>query len=89
MSEELLKQAAALSDKARVDILKEIAKRGTVTCAEAGLITNLAQPTVSHHIKILIDANLICAKKVGRCSELSINKKSFTTFSKEIGNLIS
>ena len=51
MNEELLKQIVALGDKARVDILREIAKRGKVTCTEAGSMTNLAQPTISHHIK--------------------------------------
>lgn len=88
MTDDLIKQVAALSDKARVEILREIAKRGKVTCAEAGSMTNLAQPTVSHHIKILVESGLVLSKKVGRCSELTINKNSFNLLSREIGSLV-
>jgi ArsR family transcriptional regulator len=88
MTEDFIKQTAALSDKARVDILREIAKRGVVTCSEAVEITQLAQPTVSHHIKILVESGLVESKKIGRHIELRINRKAYKDFLKEVSSLV-
>jgi len=84
MKDTFIKQLNALADKNRLAILEEISKRGTITCAEAEKITDLSQPTVSHHIKILIESGLLNDKKVGRFLELSINKKNFEEVSKFI-----
>ncbi len=87
MSEVFLKQAEALGDKARLEILHEIKKKGVVSCGDAGCITKLAQPTVSHHIKILIESGLVHSKKVGRHVELTLNKKAFDDFSKSVDKM--
>jgi ArsR family transcriptional regulator len=79
--DDIIKIAKALSDKTRVRILKEIAKKDQVlTCSEAEVIAGLAQPTVSHHIKILVDADLLNAEKNGRCVIISVNKKTLNEF---------
>ena len=81
----IVKIAKALSDKSRLKILGEIAKRESITCSEAEKIAELSQPTVSHHLKILTDAGLLDVVKDGRYSIISINKKTL----KECGDLIS
>ncbi len=81
----IVKIAKALSDKSRLKILGEIAKRESITCSEAEKIAELSQPTVSHHLKILTDAGLLDVVKNGRYSIISINKKTL----KEFGDLIS
>ena len=78
------KVAAALSDQNRLKILQEIARRGTVTCKEAGEIIALSQPTVSHHIRLLVEAGLVETQKDGRCSNLTVNKKKLAEFAQFI-----
>lgn len=82
--------AKALSDNARVRILTEIAKRKVITCNEVTKIAGLAQPTVSHHLKILHDSGLLNSVKEGRFSNLSINYETFKNFNmmiKEIAKI--
>ncbi len=80
----IVRIAKALSDKTRLKILSEIAKRERITCSEAEKIAELSQPTVSHHLKILTDAGLLDVVKDGRYSIISINKNAL----KEFGDLI-
>ena len=76
----IVKIAKALSDKTRVRILQEIAKRGRITCGDAEDIALLSQPTVSHHIKVLVDAGLLIAEKDGRHVIISVNKEVLDEF---------
>ena len=76
----IVKIAKALSDRSRVRILQEIAKRGTITCGDAVGIAFLSQPTCSHHIKVLIDAGLLNAEKNGRHVIISVNRKVLEEF---------
>lgn len=71
-----LKQIEALADKQRLSIIKEISKKGTLTCVEAEKCTRLSQPTTSHHIKVLLDAKLITGTKKGRFLSISLHKKN-------------
>ena len=79
----IAKIAKALSDKTRIKILKEIAQTGGfgLTCSAAEEISGLSQPTVSHHLKILVDAGLLHYEKSGRCVVVSINKETLNEFS--------
>jgi ArsR family transcriptional regulator, arsenate/arsenite/antimonite-responsive transcriptional repressor len=79
----IVKIAKALSDKTRVRIIKEVAAKGGygLSCSDAEIIAGLSQPTVSHHIKILVDAGLLIAEKDGRCVMISVNKKTLSEFS--------
>jgi len=78
--EKIVKVAKALSDKTRVRILHEIARRKTLSCGETVEFAGLSQPTVSHHIKILIDAGLLIAEKTGRHINISVNRKALKEF---------
>src|ERR1041385_4761103 len=51
----IVKIARALSDVSRVRIVREIAKCRGATCGAAVKIAGLSQPTVSHHVKVLIE----------------------------------
>jgi ArsR family transcriptional regulator len=87
VEDNIVKIAKALSDKTRITILKEVAKKGGIglTCADAEEIAGLSQPTISHHIKILVEADLLNAEKNGRCLIISINEKTLNEF----GSLVS
>lgn len=81
------KVGAAIADKSRLRILEEISKRGSLTCTEAQELTSLAQPTISHHIKTLIESGVVTAEKEGRCVRISLNKKAIGEFAQFIKQL--
>lgn len=61
---ELVNVMKALSDPGRVKVLKMLEAREMCACEIIGLL-GLAQPTVSRHLKVLVDAGLIKGRKVG------------------------
>ncbi len=64
-----LEQAAelfkALADETRLAILKQLRERGEVCACDLVACCALAQPTVSHHLKVLRRAGLVQAEKRG------------------------
>ena len=61
---ELIKAMKALSDINRVKIVKMLQHKMMCVC-EIKAVLNIAQPTVSKHLKILEDAGLVVSKKDG------------------------
>ena len=84
----LIKVMKALADGTRLQLFKEIASRKHMTCTEVGELSHLAQPTVSHHLKQLVDAGLLNAEKDGRFVILSVNKEMAEELSKFVKVLI-
>jgi ArsR family transcriptional regulator len=74
------KIAKALSDRNRLLILQKIANVQCIGCDQVGEVVTLAQPSVSHHIKVLVDAGLIRSDKTGRHVNLSLNKDKLQEF---------
>jgi len=65
----------ALGDPARVRILNLIAQCGGEVCAcDLNEPVGLAQPTVSHHLKKLVDAGLLEREQRGRWAFFSLNR---------------
>ncbi len=69
------KIAKALSDRNRLLILQKIAQQKCVGCTQMQDIVSLAQPTLSHHVKVLVDAGLVDSQKDGRNLNLYLNKE--------------
>lgn len=70
------KISKALGDANRLRILQHIAKKGGCGhCSDIQDIIDLAQPSVSHHLKILIEAGLIETEKEGRNHKYNLNEK--------------
>lgn len=81
----LEKISKALGDVNRLKILNHIAKNGgTGRCSAIQDCIDLAQPSVSHHIKILIEAELIEAEKEGRNHTYIFNIHTFTEYINEL-----
>ncbi|NHJ00738.1 MAG: ArsR family transcriptional regulator [Candidatus Heimdallarchaeota archaeon] len=72
----LKKQIKALNNEVRIQILLAISNGVTCPC-EIEYITNLAQATVSHHLSLLEDAELITRTREGKRTFLSIKNKAF------------
>ncbi|WP_343036833.1 metalloregulator ArsR/SmtB family transcription factor [Chitinophaga oryzae] len=69
------KAANAIADKHRLSIIMEIAQKGSIVCGDVCCLCSLSQPTVSHHVKILVDSGVLNSVKNGRIVELTINKE--------------
>jgi ArsR family transcriptional regulator len=70
---ELVKALKALADPGRFRMVQEIAAAGELTCGEVAERFDLAQPTISHHIKILEEAGLLVKRPQGKHSITSVN----------------
>ena len=82
------KIAKALSDVNRLKILQYMQKnQGKVECAHTCNLLDLAQPSISHHIKKLVEAELINQTKVGRNYNYSLNYKVLDGFRASLENL--
>ena len=74
MDHAIEKAANAISDRHRLAILLQVARRGMGCCGDFEQLTGLSQPAVSHHLKILVDAGVLSYGKCGRQVQLSVNK---------------
>ncbi|MCF7802560.1 MAG: metalloregulator ArsR/SmtB family transcription factor [Candidatus Marinimicrobia bacterium] len=76
----IVKTAKVLSDPSRVRLLLEIYERGELSCEKAEELTQLSQPTVSHHLKLLGESGLIHTEKQSRHLLLSPNVPGIEQF---------
>jgi ArsR family transcriptional regulator len=75
------KISKALSDVKRIAILKQLRKKkNCLYCSEINDFLNLAQPSVSHHLKQLVDAELLIPEKEGRIVRYRLNEKIFNDY---------
>lgn len=84
LSDEQAKATAALfralGDPARVRILNCLATAGEAACVcELVEPVGLSQPTVSHHLKKLVDAGLLEREQRGKWAYYSVNPEAVTT----------
>lgn len=77
----------ALSDQTRIDIVQLIARKPNICGCEIADAFKTSQGTISHHIKILVTAQLIFDNKKGRSHYYTVNEQMFDkiiTFVKQI-----
>jgi ArsR family transcriptional regulator, arsenate/arsenite/antimonite-responsive transcriptional repressor len=56
----------ALADETRLIIFEDIATRGEMNCSEIVSLRGVTPATVSHHLKVLADAQLIECRRQGQ-----------------------
>lgn len=79
------KVSKAMGDINRLRILEEIAKkRGILECSAIVQKLDLAQPSVSHHIKTLVEAGLLEPEKSGRNYTYILNKELVDKYIKKL-----
>ena len=69
----------ALGDENRLQIIKMLTGGELCACKILDAF-NITQPTLSHHMKILTEYNLINSRKEGKWTYYSINCKKFSEF---------
>src|SRR6266545_2364947 len=73
--EELVRVLKALAHPKRFRMVQEIAEAGELSCGEIGDCFAVAQPTISHHLKILTDAGVLLVKREGQHGLCSLNRE--------------
>ncbi len=82
------KISKALGDSNRLKILSHISKKGGCgQCAEIQGVIDLSQPSISHHIRILIESGLIEPEKEGRNHKYNLNEKLLGEYAAMINQL--
>jgi DNA-binding transcriptional ArsR family regulator len=79
-----VKIAKALADPTRRVILRELRAAGTLTCSCVCALSNLSQPTISHHIGLLEEAGIIRARKKGQFHILTVNERALAQFAQAV-----
>ncbi|AWG21163.1 transcriptional regulator [Flavobacterium faecale] len=87
-SKQVEKISKALGDSYRLQIMKIIGQSEVAAqCCDVSSQFNLAQSTMSHHFKQLIDADLLIADKEGRNLKFTVNKSICAAYAKYVGDL--
>ena len=79
MSEAQLAVIKALGDATRLSILQRVLKAGEISCQALSDKFDLSQPTMSHHIGKLIDADVLTVRKEGVAHFYSVNQPLLKT----------
>lgn len=72
---QIVKIAKALADENRFQIFTTISEKGEIACKEITSMFNLTQPTISHHLKVLMESGMIDFRKEGQWSYFFVNRE--------------
>src|ERR1700678_3859627 len=82
------KVSKALGDSNRLKILHYLAgKGGCGECSALQGVIDLAQPSISHHVKILLESGLIQSEKDGRNFSYTLNADVMDEYLDELKKL--
>jgi ArsR family transcriptional regulator len=70
---DLIRALKALADPTRFRMVQEIAAAGELSCGELAERFDVSQPTVSHHLKVLLDARLLVQRTEGKHHYTSVD----------------
>lgn len=77
----------ALGDETRQKIINML-KRGTLCGCTLLEDLEITQPTLSHHMKLLCELNIVTCEKNGKWSNYTLNKKLFKEIIEDLKYLI-
>lgn len=77
----------ALGDENRIKILL-ILKNGEICACKLLEELNITQPTLSHHMKLLCDAEIVCCRKEGKWSYYSISERGIDVLKEFFDNIL-
>jgi DNA-binding transcriptional ArsR family regulator len=85
----LATRLAALSHPARIEILRHLARSESCCCREVVERLDLAQSTVSQHLKILVEAGLVTFAPDRRRSRYQIDRAALDALAASVARLVS
>lgn len=79
-SKQAVKVFKALADPTRYIIIKLLVKKGEMGCMDFDQAFPYSKSAMSHHYRILENANLISSRKDGQHVQFSINRETLDRF---------
>ncbi|MGH7284960.1 MAG: ArsR/SmtB family transcription factor [Polyangiaceae bacterium] len=70
-----MKVLKALADPTRFRMVQVIAAAGELSCSEVQARFDFSQPTISHHLKILVDAGVLVQRAEGKHHFTSVDRE--------------
>ena len=71
---ELVRALKALADPTRFRMVQEIAAAGELSCGQIAEHFDVSQPTISHHLKVLGDADILVRRSQGKHHFTAVNR---------------
>jgi DNA-binding transcriptional ArsR family regulator len=84
----LAAKLAALSHPARIEILKHLADQPACCCKDVVQQLDLAQSTVSQHLKVLVEAGLVRFSAERQRSRYEIDREALADMSASVATLV-
>lgn len=81
------KIAKALADPKRWRILELVRQTPGCSCGDVVAELGLSQPTVSHHIQTLCEAELLTMQREGTCGRLSVKCCTIHSYLSELSEI--
>ena len=78
----------ALADETRLLIFEAISKSDEMNCGEIVSLRGVTPATVSHHLKILADAELIGCARRGQFVYSRVNRKTLSEYTRALTALV-
>lgn len=86
-NKQIVKIFKAIADENRLQMIKLLSCENLCTCNFVNIL-EISQPNVSHHLKILREAELIDASKRGRWIDYSLNEETIKLIKNELNNIL-
>jgi ArsR family transcriptional regulator len=88
-SKRIERVSKALADQTRLRIFAAISSKGDLTCSELVTLQGVTPATISHHLKILIDAELIECHKDGQFVHSRVVPATIAEYSASLARMAS
>ena len=89
MKTDVIQILKALADENRLKLVKSLTCGTEKTCgAISAPLNKISQPTISHHIKVLSDAEIIHVRKEGTSCNYILNNKKLEDIGIDIKKLL-
>lgn len=82
------KISKALADETRLFIFESIGAHPAMTCSQIVDLKGVTPATVSHHLKILAEADLIKSERKGQFVYSRVNPKTLSEYTKALAALV-
>jgi ArsR family transcriptional regulator len=79
----------ALADQTRLRMFEAISAKGDLTCGDLVTLQGVTPATISHHLKILIDADLIECRKYGQFVHSRVLPETIREYSAALARMAS
>lgn len=88
MNEKTIEAMAVISEPVRIRILTLISSAGELRAKDILEEFSFTQPTLSHHMNLLTELDIVTARKEGRCIWYSVNKAKVEEIRKILDDII-